>query len=262
MHPEQIESLLNRIKPKPGPSFHQRMQNQPWAQTTLDQAGNRFLPRRLAVLLSLVTLFVLIFSLMTPTLKVVAQRWLQFFLPAIGNQATMQVPQEEIDNSGLDFSLTISAAEKQAGFLATLPASLPDGYSFAGVAYQAKRQAIVLNYVMQDNQQQLLISQRPQGPDFQKIGGDALVEIVAIGEISGEYVSGAWTIPEVKSSRDEIAKGQSPTLEITWDPEAGIQILRWQKDQLLFEIIFAGNNPEISGYLTKPDLIAIAETMH
>jgi hypothetical protein len=95
-----------------------------------------------------------------------------------------------------------------------------------------------------------------------KIDGEALVEIVAIGDISGEYVSGAWTIPEVKSSREEITNAQSPTLEITWDPEAGIQILRWQKNQMLFEIIFVGSNPEIPDYLAKPDLIAIAETMH
>ena len=253
---EQIESLLNRIKPKPSPRFHQHMQDQPWNQSKPSIYGT--ITRRLAIAIIWAIVLVLFISLLTPTLNVVAQRWLQFFLPAHSNQATVQVPQREID---LDFSLSLPEAENQAGFKAIQPDWLPKGYQFEGAAYQFERQAIVLKFVTQDGGHQLRILQRTQGPDFQRIGGGAQVEIVKIGEISGEYVSGAWTIPEVKSSRDEITNGGSPTLEIKWNPEAGIQFLRWENDRMLFEIFYVGNSTEDVD-LTKTDLITIAKSMH
>lgn len=256
---EQIQTLLDRIQPKPGPHFHQYIQTMPWAQVS---PKRKFSWRRLGIPATLITIFVLLISLATPSLEVVAQRLAQLFRASTGNHTTVQVPLEEINNSQLQFSLTISEAETLAGFEVLKPGYVPPGYTLEGAAYQAERQAIITNYVMENNGHSFRISQRPQGIDYQQIGAGALIEIVQIGAISGEYVTGAWTIPEVESALEETANSQSPTLEIAWNPEAGVQILRWQKDKMLFEILFAGRNSDILGYLTKSDLIAIAESMH
>jgi len=89
-----------------------------------------------------------------------------------------------------------------------------------------------------------------------------VVEIIQIGNVPGEYVTGAWTIPEVESAIELTEFGKTTTLQATWDPNAEIQMLRWVQNEMLFEIVFGGGDPKMPGYLTKLDLIAIAESMY
>jgi hypothetical protein len=89
----------------------------------------------------------------------------------------------------------------------------------------------------------------------------ANVEIVQIGALKGEYVSGAWTIPEVESTFETKTPDQTLPLEATWDSDASIQILRWLDKGMLFEIICAGGQPGQTAYLDKEHLIGLAESM-
>lgn len=84
---------------------------------------------------------------------------------------------------------------------------------------------------------------------------------IKFGNIKGEYVSGAWTIHEVEFALEESDLSLSAPLVATWDPEAEIQILRWQEEGMLYEIIFAGSDPDDVAHLTKNKLIALAESM-
>ncbi len=260
-HEEQIKSLFDRIQPKPSPHFHQRMQDQPWFQSKSQKSG-LFITKKLILSSTLIAFFVLIFSLMPPSLEVVAQRLIQFFQPFTGDNITVQVSHDEIIDPQLRYALNIPEAENRAGFEFIEPKILPFGYTLRGALFHSERNAIEVNYLYNIDHYSLLISQRPSGEDYQKIGADAMVEIVEIGNIRGEYVTGAWTIPEVESAVTDTSNGATSTLEISWNPAAGVQILRWQQGEMLFEIIFAGNNPESPGFLTKSELIEIAKSMY
>lgn len=257
---EQIKSLIDRIQPEPSPRFHQRMQDQPWFQSKPHSTGLSS-SHRLILSAALISIFVFFFSLLTPSLEVVAQRLIQFFHPFTSDRITVQVPLEEISDPQHRFTLSIPEAETRAGFEFIEPMNLPGGYTLQGAVFHSERNAIEVNYLSDIDGYFLLISQRPSGEDYQKIGAEAVVEEVQIGNIRAEYVTGAWTIPEVESAITEESNISTPTLEVSWNPDAGVQVLRWQKGVILFEIIFAGNNPESPGFLTKPDLIEIAESM-
>jgi hypothetical protein len=255
---KEIGELLSTIQPKPSQRFYQKMADQPWSHTPRTWGH----ARQLAVLGGWVLLLVIILSLATPTFDALAQKLLQFFRPSSSNQTTVQVPLEDISDPDGRFNMTISEVETLAGFQVLEPMALPDDYVFSGANYQAEREAIVLNYTAESTGDLLRITQRLYGEEYQQIGAEAVVETVQISDVTGEYVSGAWTITEVKSSSKDHQPDSSATLEATWDPQAEIQILRWQNSEMLFEIIYAGKKPGAPGYLIKTDLIAIAESMH
>ncbi len=259
---QEIQDLLGAIQPKPSQQFHQRMAKQPWVQSADQFQGDRVQPQRLAATTGFVLLLVLILTLATPALEVVAQRLVQFFLPTISDQTQLQITLEGTSDPRLATSLTVSEAEILAGFFATEPNALPQNYSFRGATYNPDRKAIVLNYIFENQTQTLRILQRPVEEEYQQIGASAVVEIIQIGSLSGEYVTGAWTIPEVESAIELTEFGKTTTLQATWDPNAEIQMLRWVENEMLYEIVFAGGDPKMPGHLTKLDLIAIAESMY
>ncbi|MBC8496283.1 MAG: hypothetical protein H8D37_01355 [Chloroflexi bacterium] len=259
---DEISELLSAIQPKPSLRFHQRMADQPWTQAKRQPLGFKVRAQRLATLAGSVFLLVLFLSLATPTLEAVAQRLMQFFLPTISDQTILQITLEETAGPTQNFLLTISEAENLAGFAVREPVSLPEGYTLSGAIYNPDRNAIVLNYLSEIPGQSLRILQRLLHEEYQQIGASAVVDIVQIGEVNGEYVTGAWTIPEVESAIEVTEFGQTAPLQATWDPEAEIQMLRWGENEMLFEIIFGGGNPNNPGYLTKSDLISLAESMH
>ena len=255
---EQIADLLGMIRPHPGLRFHQRMDEQPWNHESRGLLFGRLNPWKSAALIGLIVIIVLGISLLSPSVQAIAQRFAQFFISTERNQLTVEVPLADLQDPQARFSLSIDEAEDLAGFDARTPKTLPAGYTFAGAGFSSEREAIVLNYAPPSAGQVLRIFQRQVGLEFQEISASANVEIVSIGSSAGEYVSGAWlvstTAPE---SNDPLI-----TLNATWDSDAKIQLLRWQENGILYEIIFAGSNSQALGYLTKNDLIAMAESMY
>jgi hypothetical protein len=102
------------------------------------------------------------------------------------------------------------------------------------------------------------ISQQRPGPDYQAIGPQAVVEIVQIGRNQGEYVSGGWMIPEVKSGVDATTGSSTP--EAIWDADVNLQTLRWTDGEFLYEIVLAGNARQPPS-LDKEALIRLANHM-
>ena len=101
----------------------------------------------------------------------------------------------------------------------------------------------------------LRISQRRVSSEYQSVGVSATVETVTIGEVTGEYVSGAWTVPKTETITP------TSTIQANWNPDANFQLLRWQENDILYEIISGGGSPDEVGYLTKNQLINLAENL-
>jgi hypothetical protein len=105
----------------------------------------------------------------------------------------------------------------------------------------------------------LWITQRTAGVEYQRISVQALVEGVNVGGFQGEYVEGGWTTSQPAKS------GATPALTVTlqavWDPQANIHFLRWQENDILYELFFSGADPNLQGYLGKDEMIAIAESL-
>ncbi len=255
---EAIADLFESIQPRPGTEFHNTMARQPWNAARRPPEGVVLHLQRLAALAALVFLFVLILSIASPTLEVVAQRLMHFFQPGISDQTTFQIPLEDINNPEARFSLTVAEAELLAGFEAHLPGQLPQGFAFSGAAFDTDREAIVINYHAEQSGAVLRVFQSQAGEEYQQIGASAGVESVLVGDAIGEYVSGAWSVPAVKSTLEADTAESTLPLEATWNPDAEIQFLRWKANDRQYEILYAGNGSE---KLTQADLIALAESM-
>lgn len=258
---DEIGNILRSIQPKPSQNFHRRMADHPWARGSDQPRRFKLYAQRLSIITGVVILFVLSFNLATPSIDVVAQRLLQFFIPTIGDQTEVQITLEQASQPSNDYALSISEAEILAGFRASMPEQLPSGFTLSGANYHPERDAIVLNFVPDSSGHILRILQRPMSEEYQQIGASAVIETVQIGSSTGEYVTGAWTVPEVESALEKTEFGKTTPLQATWDPNAEIQMLRWIKNEILFEIIFGSGTPDTPGYLSKLDLIAIAENM-
>lgn len=246
----EIEALLESVRPNPGAAFQTRMAAQPWNRSVRQQRS------RLAI--GVVTLFLVVFiTFSLPPVRVFGQRLLQFFIPTAAPRIDLQSTLGDLIDPQAAFNLSQREAETLAGFPANLPAELPPGFNLQGAAYRPNRQTLILNYINPIGEV-LRIAQRRAGIEWQSIAPQANVEIVQVGAHTGEYVTGAWTLPAVQSSPQP---SESQTIQANWDPNARLQILRWQTDEMLYEILYSGGNPSLPGYLTREDLIAIAETL-
>jgi hypothetical protein len=234
------------------------MENQPWKRGRSGSLWAGIRLRGLPATLILGLIFVLVVSLASPSLEVLANQITKFFRSSPSDQITIQIPIEDIIDPEARFNLSISEAEELAGFHPKTPASLPQGFSFSGAEHLATQNTIIMNYTS-DAGDILRISQRPIGVEYQNISADAGIEIVEIGDSTGEYVIGSWktTSAEVSDETPNIVI----TLQANWDPEARIQILRWQENEYLFKIIYRGTSDIESYDLDKDDLIRIANSI-
>jgi hypothetical protein len=254
----EIEMLLGKIKPLPSARFHQEITTQPWKQRVQNPIIGWFRLRRLAVTLSLAFITVVIISLALPSWDVLADRIARFFAPSSSERVIIQVPINDINGQKPSYQGSISEMVAMAGFEVKTPATDPKGYIFTGADYNPDRQAVTLNYESETGFL-LRISQRPVGVEFQSISINATVETVQIGTTVGEYVVGGWKA--IQTQTEAISPTMTVTLQAVWDPEANISFLRWQDNDILYQILFSGDDPTSENYLTKKDLIAIAEDL-
>ncbi len=105
----------------------------------------------------------------------------------------------------------------------------------------------------------LRISQRKNETEYQSVSIIATIEIVKIGNHKGEYVVGGWKAIPPKSEDPSI--GQEITLQAEWVLDGNIHFLRWQENDILYEILYVGIDPNSVDYLNKDELITIAENL-
>jgi hypothetical protein len=158
------------------------------------------------------------------------------------------------------FTLNIKEAESLAGFDVLEPNWLPGVLSFKGAAFEPKewerkQNTVKLFYSFSSEKygsgletNGVVLTQQPiQSMEDCEIcdlvGTDAEVEKVQIGHTKGEYVIGVWQADEAGNWR--------------WVYEPYLQTLRWQRNNIAFEILYMGPPEEVS----KADLITIAESL-
>jgi hypothetical protein len=254
----EIETLLGKIKPLPSVRFHQSMAIQPWNQRACNPIIGWLRLHRLPVTLSLAFITVVVISLALPSWEVLADRIALFFAPSSSEQVIIQVPINDINGQKTSFQGSIQEMVELAGFEVKTPASDPKDYIFTGADYNPDRQAVTLNYESKAGFL-LRISQRPVGVEYQSISINATVETVQIGTVVGEYVVGGWKA--IQTQTEAISPPVTITLQAVWDPKANIYFLRWQENDILYQILFSGDDPTSESYLTKNDMIAIAEDL-
>jgi hypothetical protein len=140
-----------------------------------------------------------------------------------------------------------------------IPSTLPEEFSFTGADYDDFRETITLDFRTDSGELVLRISQRYLSLDYQGIGPQAVVETVQVGKHKGEYVSGGWMIPEVKSGVDATSITSTP--EVVWDADVKLKTLRWTDGEFLYEIALAGSSSQ-PPFLDKEALIRLAQHMH
>ncbi len=161
------------------------------------------------------------------------------------------------------FPLTLEEAADAAGFPVRNPARLPSFLHLDGAVYIPESRAVILAYRTESSNQVLRLTQQWVGEleSVASIGASAEVEAVRIGELNGEYVSGGWRHPGLATPLANAAPGINITLEATWDSTTGIQVLRWQQGEMLYELLsISATTPEETN-LNKAQLIAIAASM-
>jgi hypothetical protein len=195
--------------------------------------------------------------LLAPNLEVLAQRIAQFFTTT-PDQVTIEMPIADLGIPETRFALSVAEAADRAGFDLKEPQSLPPEYTLVGAYVNEARGAVTLNY-QTDSGMILWITQRTAGVEYQRISVQALVERVNVGGFEGEYVEGGWITSQPAES------GPTPALTVTlqavWDPQANIHFLRWQENDILYELFFSGADPNLPGYLGKDEMIASAESL-
>lgn len=252
---ERIEFLLRITRPQPGMDFYRCMESMPWNKEERVSLWKRTQLRGILTVVGII-LF-LIFIIASPTMEVVANRIAKFFMPTSKEQVTIEIPFFQTNKTSQQILWDIDEASNQVGFYIKSPSFVPLSYSFGGVELRPDRQAIVLNYDSRDGSI-LRISQRRDGLEYQSISKQARIETIRIGNHIGEYVAGAWKATQ----NDRTPNEKTITLNATWDTDANVHFLRWQEDDILYEIIFIGDNSGSEDYLDKDALVAIAENLH
>ncbi len=249
MDEKKIISVLEHLRPTPGVRFYRRMSQAPW------HSGRETQRRRpwLYAAASLLAILVLFGTL--PPLQALARGWIRFF-----------TPQESIELNGQaggnrEFALELDQVRQVAGFDLLVPTWLPQGFALEGADFDERRNAVIINYLKSGALLRLTQSMGEGTREIGSIGSQAEVQPVALN-IGGrsqqaEYVAGAWRLSPIGTlieSRPEV----NATLEAGWDPDAKIQVLRWEFGGILYEIIHGDADPAL---FTPQIIFKIAEGM-
>jgi hypothetical protein len=248
----KIKQLLSGFKPQPTTRFNARMRSAPWQNRDLSrpsiQAKNWALRWKSAwVLAALIIVIAFLTLSFLPSVRVAADQFIHFFLPAASDRLEVQVTPANTPDA-MDFSnpsnflLNMDEVSQQAGFTVIEIPSSPAAPTFIGARYEAEYNAVLLLYKGADYD--LLLTQRLLGnsQDVFSIGSNAHVEFVNVGDVQAEYVVGGWSAVST-----EVPTGNptpSSTVQITalWDDSLPQFTLRWQVAGFAYELRSNGVN--------------------
>ncbi len=276
-----IETCLSGIRPQPGSGFYQRMSAAPWTlppavaspQTVprqswirvLASGGRAALGRLGQPLTSGIALLLLAAAILFVTpLRTTAENLFNFFLRADSDRITVASSVAFPDS--LDFSLSLAEAQELAGFPVKTAVQLPADFEFHAAAYDARRQAVILEYLSSLPGTLLRISQMNAGRDslnFGSVGASADVRQVMLHPdsgppVMGEYVAGAWIAPPLLPALETAQPYITGTMQASWDPQASVHMIRWLSEGILYEVIHGDMNMEAPN---AEALILLAESM-
>lgn len=143
------------------------------------------------------------------------------------------------------FPLSLEEAKQFAGYEVLVPATLPDGMTLLGSAYDAALKMTSVSIGYSESERIILVKQQPVGsPETCTlcglVGASASVQQVQINSVPGEYAEGVWELTD-----------QGPV----WRDDPFLKTLRWQKDGMAFELLYMGID------MGKDNLVEFAESL-
>jgi hypothetical protein len=250
MSQKLIAEQLYDLQLAPSPRFHRRMSQAPWTSAAIAR-------RYVYSVTSLILIIAAIMLVFTPQGRAWAQEILRFFTRATSDTTLVtHLPQMTTQDPGYVFNKAIAEVEQQVGFDVLEPSWLPvdpDGKQvlfFEGGSIEPQHNIVRIFYryalggdeitdglVLREQRFQVVEDCELCG----MVGASAVIEIVQVDDVMGEYVEGVWKADD--------------NGEWNWVPDPYVRTLRWQKGELALEIQYFGLE------VWKADLIAIAESM-
>jgi len=251
MNEDKLEELLSKLKPTPRNSFHKRME---WVTHHKNEKRQIEMTKKTYPRLALATvalLLILTALFAAPQGRAFAQNILQYFVRTDEKVRPLpegQIPSTEDQDAPTAVApaplVSVTEAEKTAGFDAKELPSTPNGFEFAGA--MAIGNGISIQYQARGNGGQLVINESTNGfmeSDWDQTPTDAITP-VKIGDLDAEFVQGTFVV----YPNETVAR---------WNPDAPILRLRWIQDGVWFEMTKFGNVESIE-YLDQAGLIALA----
>lgn len=217
--------------------------------------GGFKMKRSFAILLpiGLALLLAIGFIALTPTGQTLAQQFISLF-----NKAPDIRPFDP-DNGPPSITPVANLTEGEAmtGWHIYQPSWLPEGVALFEIEYRPATNRVSQSFGYQKvigmTASYFFIGQRKSSfNELWPVGESSQIETVKIGDVTGEYVIGAWG-------------GAKDHLE--WEAIPNFQHIRWQKDGMYFSLeysIFGVEPKDIYTnpyYMTKEQLIAVAASM-
>jgi hypothetical protein len=161
--------------------------------------------------------------------------------------ATSMVYQpEKLDQIDIDFIPNITLAERVSGFDVKEPTLLPKDIIFDSATYDPERHSVTLIY----GYRSLRIVQTPiESALIKNLSSYKNVEIVKVGYANGQF--------GISPAQKTIWESATPPVFPT---DNSYSVLLWQKDDMIYQIYF-DHSFSNGGYLTKDDMIRIAESL-
>lgn len=269
----ELTQALADFQPQPSNRFYMRMESAPWRQQRYQAQSTHnilapFLPRSTLgiVGLSLATFCLVI--ILTPPLRTAAQEWLGL-MPKHQDDLWTLVERQEWTQSAADIEPIIIEpetaafleAKRLAGFTPWQPAVSPPGYYLETILYMPlpKHRALFSTY-RNPVAHPFNPAWQPSFSLYQEdastentllltlpVGASAEVEIVHLGDITGEYVEGFW-------------RGPSSSSPMEWHPSTSSRTLVWQQAGFNFRLE-ANGSPDSAGALDKQEMITLARNL-
>lgn len=253
----KIEEMLSHFKPQPTLHFYNKMSTAPWQRPISFKTSSSLIyrkPTRRLIwgLIALILMIAVLGIAFIPPVRSIARQIFYSFIPAPSNQIEVQVT---LENPGdlfhfsdpANFTLSVKDVQQQAGFEVKEVSRLPEGLIFIGSRFDQSYNAVTLLY--QGDDYKLFLTQRPLGTsqDVFSIGESAIVKIVMIGDIQGEFVMGGWKAISTQPASENQIPDSSVYINAIWDNDLPQYTLRWQAGNIIYELrSIGGGSPSQS----------------
>jgi hypothetical protein len=265
---EQLEQMLAKWKALPSARLQQRAATFPWEQRRHTQGHTRPVLRRVHLGMLVVALVVAGTVALTPPLRALAHEILSMFVRTPSDTMTNQDLEANFplpSSEDVHVGLSIADAERAAGFHVWQLRNVPEGHRLREAVYVPAEQMVILAYVAGDYpfiDPRMLsgfsLTQQPAAhaagsKSVFPVGASAVIETVQIGDVTGEYVEGAWC-----------GGNSDPETMMYWCGDSFLRTLHWQRGGWVFTLsaVDVGGGEEVVGGLrpsiTREQMIELA----
>ncbi len=143
--------------------------------------------------------------------------------------------------------ISLDEAENLAGFDLFEPSKLPRDYALSKVEFNNENQTVRLEFKSpQAGSGEFFAITQGKGLEPIEVGASAGVEDLQIGNSSAQLVQGGWFTP-------------LGSTEAMWSGDGGPIFLRWEAEDIYIEILFMLNDSFLPAYITRDEMIALAD---